>query len=205
MHYLSNQKIRTATATVVVLGLMLLNLPLTAQDNPGQMPQQEQMPPQDQAPGQDEMPSQRQDPNPQDQMQIPQQQQNISEDYSEDELKQFVDANKEATKVQQKTQQEMISVIEGEGLDVQTFNEIMTSQQDPQQEVAVSDGELEKFNKAAEKVIEIQQNMETEVVGAIESTGMDVNKYSEIMLAYQSSPVVQEKVHKLLEGQGNGN
>ena len=154
MHYLSNQKIRTATATVVVLGLMLLNLPLTAQDNPGQMPQQEQMPPQDQAPGQDEMPSQRQDPNPQDQMQVPQQQQNISEDYSEDELKQFVDANKEATKVQQKTQQEMISVIEEEGLDVQTFNEIMTSQQDPQQEVAVSDGELEKFNKAAEKVIE---------------------------------------------------
>ena len=126
-------------------------------------------------------------------------QQNIKEDYSETVLKEFVDANKVATKVQQESQNEMLQVIESEGLDVNTFNQIMTAKQDPNQELKVSESELDKFNNAAGKVMALQKEMQVEVVKAIETTGMDPNTYDEIMLAYQKSPKVQEKVHKILE------
>ena len=127
------------------------------------------------------------------------QQQNIKEDYSENELKEFVNANKVATQVQQESQDKMIEVIEDEGLDINTFNQIMTAQQDPQQDADIPQTDLEKFNSASQKVMTIQQEMQVEVSKAIENTGMDPNTYSEIMLAYQNSPVVQEKVHKILE------
>lgn len=204
MYYHKKQHNKTNLIPVVFLALMLLGSTLAAQDMPGQAPQQGEMPQQEQMPPQEEMPGQ--DDMQQDQMQDYQmpQQQSVKENYSKKELEQFIDANEEATKVQQETQQEMVAVIEQEGMQVQEFNEIMTAQQNPEQKVDVPDEKMEKFNNAAEKVIEIQQNMETEVVGAIEKTGMDANKYSEIMLAYQSSPVVQEKVHQLLkEREGN--
>lgn len=192
MNYPKNQKIRKINLLwIFSLALMLSGLPLIAQETP--MPRQEQTPPENQAPGQDQMQQEQMSP----QSPMPQQQ-GMKENYSNDELKQFIDANKEATKVQEETQKEMVEAIEDEGLEVNTFNQIMTSQQDPQQKVEVSDGDMKKFNKAAEKVMKIQQDMEAKVVGAIEKTGMDVDKYSEIMLAYQSSPVVQEQVHKLL-------
>ncbi len=125
-------------------------------------------------------------------------QQNVKEDYSDKELKEFIDVNKEVAKVQQESQGKMINAIEDEGLDVNTFNEIMSSQQNQEQSINVPDGDLDKFDKAVEKVMVIQQNMESEVSSAIVESGMEVEKYEEIMLAYQYSPVVQEKVHKLL-------
>ena len=134
------------------------------------------------------------------------QQQNVKEDYSTSELQVFIEANREASVVQQKGQGKMISAIEEEGLDVNTFNTIMNAKQNPQEDVQVSDGDLQKFDKAVEKVTVIQQNLEVEVAHAIENAGMEVDKYEEIMLAYQSSPKVQEKVHKMLnEGAEPGN
>lgn len=134
------------------------------------------------------------------------QQQNVKEDYSTGELQVFVEANREASAVQQQGQGKMISAIEEEGLDVNTFNTIMNAKQNPQEDVQVSDGDLQKFDKAVEKVMVIQQNLEAEVAHAIENAGMEVDKYEEIMLAYQSSPKVQEKVHKILnEGAAPGN
>ncbi len=126
------------------------------------------------------------------------QQQNVKEDYSTGELQVFIEANREASAVQQQGQGKMISAIEEEGLDVNTFNTIMNAKQNPQEDVQVSDGDLQKFDKAVEKVMVIQQNLEAEVAHAIENAGMEVDKYEEIMLAYQSSPKVQEKVHKIL-------
>lgn len=127
--------------------------------------------------------------------------QEVREDYSTDELKVFIDANRKATKVQQEAEQKMVSAIEDEGLDINTFNQMLTSQRQGDQQAGLSEEDLEKFNSAAEKVMEIQEETMSEVEEAIEETGMEVEKYKEMMLAYQQSPVVQEKVHKMLEEQ----
>ena len=96
--------------------------------------------------------------------------QEVREDYSTEELKVFIDANREATKVQQEAEQKMVSAIEDEGLDVNTFNQMLTTSQQGSQQDSLSEDDLEKFNNAAEKVMEIQQETMTEVEEAIQDT-----------------------------------
>lgn len=127
------------------------------------------------------------------------QQQEIKEDYSKDELQNFIQANEEVAKVQQKGEQEMIKAIEEGGLDVDTFNEILMARQNPEAEMTASEEQLEKFGQISQEIIQVQQELQQEVVKAVEETGMDINKYSEMMIAYQNSPKVQEEVNSLLE------
>ncbi|MBR9998134.1 MAG: DUF4168 domain-containing protein [Cyclobacteriaceae bacterium] len=78
------------------------------------------------------------------------------------------------------------------------LNHPVFSQQGDQNE-ELSDTDPEKFNKATEKVMEIQEETNAEVENAIEDSGINLEKYKEMMLAYQQSPEVQAKVHQILE------
>ena len=126
-------------------------------------------------------------------------QQEVKEDFSKEELEQFVDANKVVAGVQRSSEEKMVKAIEEEGLEVQQFNEILTTQQNPEAEAEVSDDDLNKFNKAVEKVMKVQQDMQTDLQKAIEESGMTVQKYDQILIAYQQSPKVQEEVNKILQ------
>ena len=128
-----------------------------------------------------------------------QQEQGVREDFSDDELQKFVSAATKVQEVQQVRQQEMISAIEEEDLDVQRFNEIMAAQQGQAQNTDISDEEMEAFNLAMQKVMEKQEKLQTEVEETIEKEGISTDTYEEIMIAYQQSPKVQEKVTKLLQ------
>lgn len=130
-------------------------------------------------------------------------QQEVKEDYSEEELTQFIQANEEAAKVQQQGEQQMMKAIENEGMDVDKFNEILMARQNPDAEVQASEEELEKFDKASQEIIKVQQNLQQDVVKAVENSGMAIDKYSEMMFAYQNSSKVQEEVNKLLEARDN--
>lgn len=122
----------------------------------------------------------------------------VKEDFTDQELQQFIEANKVAIGVQQSAEQKMISAIEKEGLDIQTFNEILTSKQNPEAETQATPEDQGKFNTAVEEVVKIQEEMMTEMESAIQETGISVEQYEEILLAYQQSPVVQEKLNQLL-------
>ena len=126
-------------------------------------------------------------------------QQEVKEDFSKEELEQFVDANKVVADVQRSSEEKMVKAIEEEGLEVQQFNEILTTQQNPEAEAEVSDDDLNKFNKAVEKVMKVQQDMQTDLQKAIEESGITVQKYDQILIAYQQSPKVQEEVNKILQ------
>lgn len=127
------------------------------------------------------------------------QQQEVKEDYTDEELKLFLKANKSVAQLQQEAEQKMVQAIEEEDMDINRFNEIANAQQDPQAEPDVSEEEMATFTKAAQKVMEVQRETQSEVVEVVESEGMKFDEYREIMMAYQSSPVVQEKLTKLIE------
>ncbi len=122
----------------------------------------------------------------------------VKEDFTDQELQQFIEANKVAIGVQQSAEQKMISAIEKEGLDIQTFNEILTSKQNSEAETQATPEDQGKFNTAVEEVVKIQEEMMTEMESAIQETGISVEQYEEILLAYQQSPVVQEKLNQML-------
>lgn len=132
-----------------------------------------------------------------------QQQQQVQTDFSEEELKTFIQANKSVVEVQQQAEQKMIQVIEEENMDINRFNEIATAQQDPNQEADATADEMATFNQAAQKVMEVQRETQSEIAEAIESEGMQFNEYRQIMMAYQSSPEVQEKITKLVQEDQN--
>lgn len=130
----------------------------------------------------------------------PPQQQPV-EDFKEEELKQFAHAAGKVMVIQQETEQKMMKVLEEENIEVDKFNEILMAQQSQDPELAASEEEMESFNKASEKMMEIQNEVQGEMVKAIQEEGLEPEKYEQIMLAYQSSPEVKAKIDALFQEQ----
>jgi hypothetical protein len=125
---------------------------------------------------------------------------NVKEDFSDEELNMFVNATKEVIRIQQETERLMINIIEEEDLTVDKFNEIMIAQQTANMDrVDATAEELIAFNNAAEKIMMLQNELQEEVIRILESEGIDVETYQEIILSYQYSPQVQERVNEMLE------
>lgn len=146
-----------------------------------------------QEPRQEEQPEQ----NDQLQNQLPNDRE-VREDFSEQELQQFIDANKEAITVQQSAEQNMMEAIQEEGLDVDKFNEILTSRQNPQMKTEATTEDQTKFDSAVQKVMKIQERMVSEMEDAIQQSGMSISEYEEMLIAYQQSPKIQQQVNEML-------
>ncbi|MEK6476276.1 DUF4168 domain-containing protein [Catalinimonas sp. 4WD22] len=127
------------------------------------------------------------------------QQQPVKENFTDEELKTFIQANKSVVQVQQAAEQKMIQAIEETEMDVNRFNEIATAQQDPQADAEASADEMATFNEAAQKVMNVQRETQSEIAAAVEEEGMEFDEYRQIMMAYQNSPKVQQQITKLIE------
>lgn len=135
------------------------------------------------------------------QEQTPQQPQpstDIREDFSDQELKAFLNAHKKVSEIQIENEAKIIKVIDDEGLSIDRFNEILQAQQDPQKKTETSPEDLSSFNNAAQIIIEENQKAEKRMTSSIEEEGIDIDTYQQIMLAYQQSPAVQSKVNELM-------
>jgi hypothetical protein len=133
-------------------------------------------------------------------MQQGQQQQQVNTDFSEEELEGFVEVYVKASEIQQQNETVMMQAIEEEDLELQRFNEILTSRQQQQsaEEINASAEELAAFNKAAEKIMTVQQEAQTEINELIEEE-IGAEKYQQIAMAYQQSPDVQQKINEMLQ------
>lgn len=120
------------------------------------------------------------------------------EDFSDKELESFVKANEKVMAIQQESERKMVDAIEGEGLTVERFHEILQSQRDPGSAAEASAEELGSFNKAAQVIIEESRKAEEEMETSIKNEGIDIETYKEIMLAYEQSPDVQSKINKMV-------
>lgn len=123
----------------------------------------------------------------------------MREDFSDNELKSFVKANEKVTVIQMEAEQKMIKAIEGEGLTVERFNQILEQQRDPSRASETSVEELQSFNNAAQVILEENTRIEKEMTSSIEEEGIDIETYKQIMVAYQQNPDVQSRVNKFVE------
>lgn len=132
-----------------------------------------------------------------------QQQQPVKTDYSDSQLKAFLEVNKKLQPLQQTTQANMKKSIESSGLTIDRFSEIAKAQQSGSKEKLSAD-ESTAFNKAAEEIMKERGKTDSEMVKVIEKEGMDIQTFQGIAMAYQQSPEVQQKINKLI-GLKNGN
>ena len=123
----------------------------------------------------------------------------LRDDFSDEELKLFIKANKKVSMLQAETEQKMTKVIEDEGLTVERFNQILEQQRDPSRASETSADELQSFNNAAQVILEENTRIEKEMTSSIEEEGIDIETYKQIMVAYQQNPDVQSRVNKLVE------
>jgi len=135
------------------------------------------------------------------QFQQPPQEPQETPDVSDEELQVFVDASIKAQQIQTESQMEMIAVVEEEGLEVETYNEILQAMQMGQSpdELEIPATEVEKFETASEIIGNIEQEMEVELVAAIEDEGMNLERYQQIFTAIQTSPELQQKMQQMIQ------
>lgn len=122
-------------------------------------------------------------------------------DVSDDELDTFTDAIAEAQEVQMAFQQEMVEMMEDEGMDIETFNQIAQSEQTGQStdDLDVSDEEMENFEAISAKIEEEQAGVEEEIEEAVESAGMEMDRFEEINQAIQQDPELQQRIQERMQ------
>lgn len=123
--------------------------------------------------------------------------QTVREDFSQNELESFVKVNEKILRIQEESEQKMLQAIETEGMSLERFTEILESQRNPERETNASEAELASFNKAAQFIINESQKTQMQLVATLEEEGIDVNTYHDILYAYQQSPNVQDRIHRI--------
>lgn len=129
-------------------------------------------------------------------------QQQAKADFTDAELKQFIDANTRLMTIQQESEKAMLAILDEEKLGIEKFNTMAVAhQQQKLAEVGATAEELSAFNKAAGRIMELQPGMQKTAEEAIAKDGMKVERYEQIMLAYQQNPTIQEKINKMMADQ----
>ncbi len=121
-----------------------------------------------------------------------------SQDFNEEVLSSFVEANVEVSKIQQQAEQKMMNAIEGADLEVERFNQILMAKQQ-NQEADAGEDELKNFDSAAQQIMQIQQETQQEIMQEIQQSGLEPQQYQEIIMAYQQDPSLKEKLDKMVE------
>ncbi len=122
---------------------------------------------------------------------------------SDEELQDFVDASMNAQTVQAQFQQQMVEIVDEEGIDVETYNDIMRAQQmgSAEEDLDVSAEDIDNFENAFEQIQEVEQEMEVDIHNAIEEEGIEVERFQEINMAIQQDPELQQRIQQIIQEQ----
>ncbi|MFO8054427.1 MAG: DUF4168 domain-containing protein [Bacteroidales bacterium] len=126
-------------------------------------------------------------------------------DISDEELEKFVDAAMKVQEINQATQQEMMSSVEDEGMEVERYGEIQQSMQNPEAESDATDEEMEVFGLINQNLEKIQQESQTKIEEKIdEIPGMSMERYMEISQVIQNDPELQQKMQSIMQKEMGG-
>ena len=156
---------------------------------------------------------------------MPQQKKSVNTDYSKEEIKSFLDAQKVAQQIQMSNRKEMMNAIKStEGIDLATFKQIQRQKMQQQRggqgqgqmqqsggmgKSKFSDAQMQAFDKASSKVMQVQRGMMQTMQKEIpKKAGMEFSKYRQMAMAIQKDPELQSEVRSMMQkrqkGQGGG-
>lgn len=123
-----------------------------------------------------------------------QEQQNVSDT----ELGQFADAYIKLQIQNQESQQEMITMIEDEGMKVERFSAIQKASMDPNQESDATAAEIKKHAEVTAKIEKMQPEMKQKAVAEIESTGITLDRYQSLALLIQEDKDLRDRLQSII-------
>lgn len=115
------------------------------------------------------------------------------------EMEQFAGVFVELQTMNQQIQQEMVTAVQEEGIEVQRFNEIMNAQQDPNKEVDATQEELELFAAAGQAIQKIQQSAQQDMQKVITDSELSLPRYQSIMAAMRNDSGLQQRLQEQIQ------
>lgn len=117
---------------------------------------------------------------------------------SDTELAQFANAYQEMQVQNQEAQQEMVKIIEAEGMDVQRFSAIQQASMDPNQEVDATPEEMKMHENAIGKMQELQPELEKKASEKIVATGLTMERFEALAAVIQKDQGLQQRLQEIL-------
>ncbi|TVQ36326.1 MAG: DUF4168 domain-containing protein [Spirochaetaceae bacterium] len=116
------------------------------------------------------------------------------------ELNRFVEALQQIERVQMDTQEEMISVLDEQGITTERFNEIYQAEHNPEFELdqPLSSDEQSRFRMAEQQLQSIQEDSQVEMSQVVQNQGIEIDRFNEIYVALTQDPELQQRVQELI-------
>lgn len=129
-------------------------------------------------------------------------QQQVNDNFSDEEYEKFVAINQTLAPMQAEVEAKMVGILEEKGMEVPRFQALMQAQRQGNIMDATDDPEeISTFNEAGQEIMKVQQESQEELQKHITDSGMEIQKFQEISIAYNQSPKVKEKVDALMAEQ----
>lgn len=129
-------------------------------------------------------------------------QQQVNDNFSDEDYEKFVAINQTLAPMQAEVEAKMVGILEEKGMEVPRFQALMQAQRQGNIMDATDDPEeISTFNEAGQEIMKVQQESQEELQKHITDSGMEIQKFQEISIAYNQSPKVKEKVDALMAEQ----
>ena len=132
--------------------------------------------------------------------QLPQLQQQEKVEVSDAELNQFAKAFQGISIIGQESQQEMVQVVQEEGMEVERFSELHEATLNPQVEVEATTEEKEQHKKIVSKLEVMQASMQKKMEKTITDAGLSLERYEQIAMGLQADRELQQRLKAVLQG-----
>lgn len=124
-----------------------------------------------------------------------------SPNVSPQELEQFAQAIQQMREIQIESRDQVSEAIEEEGLSKDRFREILQAQRNPEVETNASQAEMQQFESASQKLAEIQRDTQSQMKEAVESQGLEVPRFQQILSAVREEPNLQQQVQQMIQSE----
>ena len=130
-----------------------------------------------------------------------QEQQMADIDVSDEELERFIDVTIELQEGQMEAQQDMITIVEDEGLTVDSYNEIAQGMQmgQTQEELEVSDEDMEKYETITDLIAAIERELDADLEEVINESGMSMDRFQQINMALQQDQELLQRAQEMMQ------
>lgn len=120
---------------------------------------------------------------------------------SSDDLQKFAGALKLLLEIEQDSQTKIAEAIKDRGFSQDRFRAILMAQRNPEAKPSpeISQEEMQKFAEVISQAQKIQEQTQAKQEEAVQSQGLNVDRFNEILAAVRQNPTLKEQVQQLLK------
>lgn len=126
-----------------------------------------------------------------------QQQQIDPDSITDEELETLATIVDESQSIQEETQQELETILEEEGMEMERFQTIMMSQRNPQDSADMTQEEEQTIKEIQPKLMKIQQESQQKFIQIVQDNGMQPQRFQQVMQAVQSNQEVAKRFQEI--------